>query len=376
MLGRRVGAIRAARQLGLQAIVCIDESAPRREPGSGIHYERCDFNAPLAEWKRLADGWRTPGFRAVLALTERSVLPTAYLRRWLGLSGTSVSVALRCTDKWRMKRAIRAAGLHSARFLRSEQVSREPGALDVLGWPVVLKPRRGSGGRGRRILRSAAELPASLPQRCMLESFVSGREMSVESFVAGGEILFTNPTEYLEPAWANVLPAELDGALLAEVGQLNRAALAALGIADGMTHLELFLTPAGLAFGEVAVRPPGGHIMAMLDLAYGFDSWRALLELALGRRPPLPAVARRTAGVQVLHPGRGRVRRVEGLALARELPGVERVQLGIEAGSVVSERIGVGQEVGHILVSGRDRNEVVERLQAARRALHIELDEG
>lgn len=372
-LGRRTGAIRAARRLGLDVVVCTDEAAPRHESGSGIQYERCDFNAPRREWKRLAAIWRRQGFRAALALAERTVLPAAYLRQWLGLGGTPVQAALRCTDKLRMKRAIRSVGLRTASFVKSEQVSRNPSLIATLGWPTVLKPRRGSGGRGRRLLRTEQDLPRKLPERWVLESFVSGREMSIESFVAGGEILFWNPTEYLEPAWANVVPAQLDSSVLSEIAQLNRQALGALGIAEGMTHLELFMTSAGPVFGEVAIRPPGGHIMRLLELAYGFDPWQALLGLALGRRPEFPERARETAGVWVLHPGRGRVSLVQGLEQARSLPGVERVQLGIQPGSHVSERIGVGQEVGHIMVRGRDRTEVAERLREARRTLRIEL---
>ena len=207
----------------------------------------------------------------------------------------------------------------------------------------------------------------------LAERFVHGTEASIESFVAGGEVLFANPTEYLVPLHANVLPAPYDEETWRALRALNERALRAVGFARGMAHLELFLTPDGPLFGEVAARPPGGRLMHLLRIAWGFDPWRAVLELELGREPTFPARPRRTAGVWILHPGAGRVARISGRGAASAVPGVRKVRVRVRPGERIAKREGSGQDVGYIEASGSDRDAVARALARAHAALAIEL---
>ena len=142
-----------------------------------------------------------------------------------------------------------------------------------------------------------------------------------------------------------------------------------------MTHLELFRTPDGPVFGEVAVRPPGGRLMRLLRRAYDFDPWSVVIRLELGERPGvLPSKALRGAGVWMLHPGAGRVRSVRGLAAASRVRGVRKLVCRIRAGSVLEPRAGSGSDVGWFEVWGKDRDEVQERMQRAHDLIHIEME--
>jgi hypothetical protein len=210
----------------------------------------------------------------------------------------------------------------------------------------------------------------------MAERWQDGVEMSVESLVAGGRVLFTNPTEYFVPAEANVAPAVLPEAEHAGILALNARVLEALGVERGMTHVEVFRTPQGPRFGEAAVRPPGGRIMRLLRRAYDFDPWEALLRIELGEVPALPRRALRAAGVWMLHPGAGRVASVRGLAAARRVQGVRKLVCRVRAGSVVGPRVSTGYDVGWIEVRGRDRDEVARRLLAAHDLVRIEMAPG
>ena len=167
----------------------------------------------------------------------------------------------------------------------------------------MLKAAVGSGSRGTQVVRERDGVPDPLPPGWMAESFVVGVEMSVETFVADDAPLLVNPTQYLVPAWSSLVPAPLPdlGTLVAHAEAARRA----LGVTSGVAHLEVFLTDDGPVFGELAARPPGGHIMRLMALAYGFDPWEAVLRIALGETPALPEHAERTAAVRILHPGPG-----------------------------------------------------------------------
>lgn len=374
-VGRRRPALAAARALDLD-VVCVDEKPPgRKESAALADFVPCRFGDPRTDWRELtrraADGRRVG---AVFALTERAVVPAAELRLRLGLGGDSPEAARRSTDKIEMKRTIAGAGIPCARFVDGGQNLRVDELVAELGLPLVFKGRVSSGGRQNRIFRQRDEIRRKPRSGWMAEGFVDGVEMSVESLVAGGRTVFVNATEYFRVRWANILPAVLPQDVLAAVTALNERVVEAIGIDTAFTHLELFLTPAGPVFGEIATRPPGGHITELIELAYGFDPWQAWLRLGLGEDVPLPERAERTAGVWVLHPGKGVVRAVSGLAEARALPGVEEIRLRVKPGSTVAERVGAGQEVGAVVVTGRDRDEVAERLLAAHGRLRIEVD--
>jgi biotin carboxylase len=318
--------------------------------------------------------------RLVVSVGERGVRAAAALRAALGLPGLQPQQALRVRDKPAMKAAVRAAGVPCTDW---RELTGDVGAaalIDALGLPLVFKHRAGAGSRDLTVARDVAGaraflrgLPTAERGDWMAERYVQGVEMSLESFLLGGGVAFVNPTEYLVPAFANIAPAALPPEERQAALELNRRALAALGLERGMTHLELYRTAQGPLFGEVAARPPGGRIMRLLRRAYGFDPWEALLAVEEGRPYPFPEHAQRSAGVWLLHPGPGRVRHVRGLAAARRVRGVRKLVCRVRAGCEVAPRPGTGADVGWIEVHGADRDEVARRLGAAHDLVHIDL---
>lgn len=349
LLGERPGVFPAVERLGLEAVVVAPDA-------DGVVACR---EGPVA---------------AVVALTERAVLPAARLRAALGVPGTPPAVALRCHDKVCMKEAVSAAGLPCTGWERLDAATDMAAVVARLGLPLVVKQIASSGSRGLVVARDLAAALRAPRDGYLAERFLDGVEMSVESFVADGEVLFTNPTEYFVPRFANIAPAVVPPETLRAVLDLNRRAIAALGIERGLTHCEIYVTGAGPVFGELALRPPGGRLMRLLRRAYGFDPWRALLEVELGRRPELPREARQAAGVWMLHPGAGRVAAVEGVDAARAVPGVHRVVCRVGPGDVVPVREGTGQDIGFIEASGPTRDAVAETLRRAHALVRIGLE--
>jgi len=373
-VGKRPGAFRAARHLNLNVLVLAETPPKRKEVAIVDAYLPADFSDPTVDWETVA--WQIGAGRkiaAVFALTERTVKPAAMIRQSLGIAGMHGQVAQRCVDKFIMKNAVRARGVRCADYLTTDARLPSTSYLDRLGLPLVLKSRVGSGGRGTQIFFDQQALPEAFPGGWLAESFVEGIEMSVESLVYRGVPIFTNFTEYLKPGWANIVPAPLQADVAASVQATNADAIRALGIPSGLTHLEIFLTPEGVFFGELAARPPGGHIMALIEQAYEVDLWQAWFETELGCPPHLPTQASRSAGVWILHPGQGRVTRLSGHDQALAVEGVKRVSLRVQVGDEVGQRQGVGQEVGHILVCGADRDQVAARLAKSRQSLQIEV---
>jgi len=371
VVDKRTEAINALRAQGHRLHLIHDQPIGKR---TELTTTLGDFkNQSATYWQNLAASVSHFKADAVLATSERAVLPAALLRTALGLSGTTPLVAERCTNKVVMKTAIQQAGLACAPFVYSDNDMDRASLARRLGLPVVIKPRIGSGGRDTKFYQTVKEMPAFIPPYYLAEKFIHGTEASIESFVVDGQIVFTNITEYFHVRFANILPAAFDEASQRTMHTINQAAIKALGITQGMTHLEVFLTSKGGVFGELALRPPGGHIMKLLQYAYGFDAWQAWLMVECGQKPIVNKYARQGAGMWIYYPPNGVVKDIQGVEQARQLPGVKACRIMLESGDIINERLGSGEQKGYIIVTGADHETTVKRLERAFEAITIEV---
>lgn len=377
-VGRRQGALAAAARLGADVYVLDDTEA---RAGRGVvRSARVGLTDPAAYVAAAREllGGVVPD--AVIALVERAVIPAAVLRRALGVRGAPPDRAQLWRDKLVMKARAREAGIACAEL---RTIGRDADARELvraLDLPIVLKPRSASGGRGTVIATNEREVREALREGWLAERFVHGVELSVESFVQSGVVVFENVTEYLRPGWANIVPATLPAHIERAVRHLSRRAIEALEVTDGLSHVEAFVmaddpnAEPTIVFGELACRPPGGSLMELMQRAYGFDPWAAHLSVELGHPLELPTVAARTAGVWFLHPGAGRVTSVEGIDAARAVPGIARVECTVRPGDIVARREGVGQHTGRIVAETSSRDAAKTALETAHALVRIDVE--
>lgn len=285
----------------------------------------------------------------VIAGTEAASYPAAIARRLLGARSSETTTALRCRDKLAMKEYLREFDVPMTAFLAESAAANAAEVFARLGSPVVRKSRKSSGGRTLEILYRQRDLVLQHGNRNILESYVAAPEASIESFINGGGIHFTNITGYHEKGRVNFVPAALDAATAETIEALNRRVIAALKIRWGITHLEVYLAKTGLLFGEIALRPPGGYIMNALQHAWGFNPWEAFLAMELDEPFAFPAHPLAYTAVEVLHPGPGTVTAIRGESLLRDHPAMREFRLKIRPGDRIAPRASVGEDTGYLL---------------------------
>lgn len=254
----------------------------------------------------------------------------------LGIPGTDPRTADLFRDKARMKDALRGAGLPVARHkLIKVWKDAEAFAAEV-GFPMVLKPPAGMGAKATfRVndlasLRGALEsLHASERHPVLAEEFLRGREFSFETLTIHGKPLFHSISHYLPAClevlenpwiqWTCLLPRDISGPEYEGPKKMGLAAVQALGLESGFTHMEWFQRPdESLAIGEIAQRPPGANITRMTGLAHDFDPYRAWARAVVDHAFDGPYERKYAVGCAYLRGvGRGRVARVEGIEAAQ-----------------------------------------------------------
>ncbi len=232
---------------------------------------------------------------------EMLQVPIAEARDALGIDGMRTEAAKNFRDKNRMKDVLRAAGVPVARQALVRNADDARRFVQQVGFPIVLKPIAGLGARNTQRAHDetslASALNALLPSDgnpAQAEEFVRGEEHTFETVTIGGQTVWSSSTEYvpsplkvLENPWmqyALILPREVAPPHVAAFAEINTRALAALGMQNGMSHMEWFLREDGSAVvSEVGARPPGANIMPLLAAAHGADPWAAWARLMVHR---------------------------------------------------------------------------------------------
>jgi biotin carboxylase len=239
-----------------------------------------------------------------------------------------------------MKDALRAAGLPVARheLITSPDDARAFAAQ--VGFPMILKPPAGMGAKAtfrvtteEELLHVLRGMRVSADSPVLGEEMLRGTEHSFETITIGGVPRVSSISNYLPGClevlenpwiqWACVLPREMDTPRCQRAKEIGFKAVRALGLEDGMTHMEWFEKSDGtLAIGEIAARPPGPQLLHMTGVVHGIDVYRAWAKAVIDAELDAPWERKYAAGCAYIRGmGRGRIVSVAGVRETHEAVG-------------------------------------------------------
>lgn len=324
----------------------------------------------------------------IVGTLEALMVQLAQARERYGVEGTSVKTATLFREKAAMKDALRAAGLPVARhkLLTSERDAEA--FAEELSFPMVVKPPAGVGGKATFRVRTLAELLAAVrgmhasPAAPMLaEEMLRGKEHTLETITLKGEprvtsfsSYFPGPLEVLETPWIQwscVLPREVDSPLHERARKLGHDAIEALGLEDGMTHMEWFeKTDGTLAIGEIAQRPPGPQLCQMTGLVHDVDIYRAWARAVVDGELDAPWERKYAAGTAFVRGmGRGRVAGVSGVRETHEAVAPWLVEAKLPTVGAMKNDSYEGD--GYVVVRHESTQKVVELIRSVIETMKI-----
>ena len=262
---------------------------------------------------------------------EQLQVPIAVARTELGIDGLSVAAARNFRDKARMKSVLREAGVPCARHGLATSTGDAMQFAREAGFPLIVKPPAGAGGKSTWRVDSEADLERLLARAVpssenptLLEEFVQGTEYSFDSVMIGGKMVWHSISCYL-PAplvvmenpwiqWTVYLPRNIGGEEFDPIRAAAAAGLEALGLENGLSHMEWFrLADGRIAVSEVGARPPGAQITSLLSYAHDIDFYRAWPRILVDRQFEPPPRRCAAGAVYFRGQGRGTVRAIHGL---------------------------------------------------------------
>ncbi|GCE00798.1 ATP-grasp domain-containing protein [Embleya hyalina] len=373
------------------------------------HADTSDLAATVRAVAALAEAEPQP-IRGVVTFSEHSVPAAAAVAAHLGLPFVDPSTAEIARDKYAMRQAFEGAGLEQPAFGIAATVDAALDRARRIGYPLVLKPFIGGGSSHIRRVDGPTELAEhfeALRDRawhdlaydplhqvllekyqgaCLLEEFVVGEEISVESVVADGHThvvaihdkpLPANGPYFEEYFYAT--PTCLPPETVARIRHATAAAHRAVGIDIGGTHTEFRIRPDGrLSILETAARIGGGPLFQSVLTSTGVDMIHAVLDLSLGRTPRLtPKAVSTPAGFcQFFAERAGKVRAVHGEAAAAAHPHVRELMIYPEPGDAVDVAPFIFQGYGHAFFTADTYEGLTGVFAMLQKTIRLELDQG
>ncbi|MFF1560698.1 ATP-grasp domain-containing protein [Streptomyces sp. NPDC058279] len=387
--------LRAASELGFHTVLVSNDPDRYRvvslaEEVFARHIDeivRTDTNSVDAVVAAL-EPFRADGrLRGVLTVTDYNIPIVAEAAARLGLPGLNPKAAATCRDKLLMREACAAAGVAVPGFHQAVGEEDALAAAGRFGYPCVVKPMTESASIGVTLCRTPDEVLAAYreisskptdfrgqPRRpgALVEEYLLGFEVSVESVLAEGERVFLGVTDKaLGPhphfvEMGDTFPSMLSASVREECVDLARRALEAVGHDFGAAHVEVKMTANGPFVVEVNGRMPGAEITQLIREATGVYLQREVVRLHAAQQADLTATRSRAAASRYLAArGTGILTSIGGADLARRVPGVVDVDLEAHPGDTVRPAENNLDLLGYVVAVGDTTGDAVRRAEAA-----------
>jgi biotin carboxylase/ribosomal protein S18 acetylase RimI-like enzyme len=394
----------AARRMGYRSLVFTPRTPSCSEADLDLidRLERVHMHRPDEALELARKFHAEQPIAAVVGYEEDATVLAAHLAKDLGLPTHPIEAAEAAMDKPTMKARFVAAGVPTADFIVAADEDDAVRWAGKVGYPVVVKPCRGSASQGviradnepelrtayrrlRRIVRDYGMDNGGRPTRMQLvERYLSGGEISVELLLQRGQAqvtaVFEKPRPLTGPFFEETIymtPARLMPERQREVEELALRAASALGFYHGLAHCEIRLTEAGPYVLEIAGRLLGGVCSKAFRDRLGDDIHPFLFRLAMGEPVTLPPTAPDapvSAAMMLPVPAEGRLVALHGVDQARRVPGIREVIVTGQPGdAIVPFPEQTAYPIGFLWASGPTHQAVEDALARASASISIEL---
>lgn len=377
--------IEAARRRGYRTVVC---SIPGDYPGFAHADETmfCDISDPeqvlKAARETRADGIAT-------CCLDTGVRALGYACEQLGLPGLKEEAAIRCADKWEMKKAFAEAGVSTARFLQVSDRGGLEKAFTEIPLPVVVKAVDQQGSKGVFICRTREEAEAAFEEAmrvtrrgyCLVEEFIAGNELGAQAFVYRGRILFILPhgdDTYMSKTAVPIghyVPLDMPPALLAAAERESEKAIRTLGLDNCAVNIDLLERDGTIYVIELTGRAGATCLPELVSIWYGIDYYEMIAAMAMGEDPE--AIFAQRAEKHTPNASRMLLSEVSGTVSRILNPfsvggDIADLTLLIHEGDRVNKFTNAKDRIGQVIVSGETLEGCLARIEEVLHGIRIE----
>lgn len=234
----------------------------------------------------------------LLTTSDYPVRVVSYVGEKLGLPAMTQRVAQVCTNKYEQRQLFKESGVNTPFFI---QCNQDSDLSELTTFPYIVKPVDSSASRGVEEVHNASQLKEAVKVACdqsrtgnaIVESFIGGKEFSVETLTQGGITHIIQITEKLtrgeEQGYfvedTHIEPARISEAEASAIRTEVLKATKAVGVDNCPTHTEIKLWDGKPYIIEMACRLGGDYITSdLVPLSTGISMMENLMKLSVGEK--------------------------------------------------------------------------------------------
>jgi biotin carboxylase len=378
-----LGCIKAAKEMGCEVLV-----ADRDPDALGLQYADIPLHADITHVEKCVQLAKRHRIDGVVAVNDFGVMTAARISEKLRIPGLLPEVAKTATNKYLMRKVWDEEGVPSVPFERVMNYTEYREAIERLSFPLILKPCISFGGsRGVIHIDDNSEIDKAYAfatyfyddQSLIVEKFVSGLEHSVEAIVHKGSCHIIAISDKVK----SPLPYRVDDTILYPTVETDRRlksteqavadAIKAIGMEEGIAHVELSMTDQGPVLFELGARCGGGAPAPLVPYLCGVEEFKEAVRIALGEQPRnLFPLYTKACVIKFFYPEPGIVKRITGLQEAESLPGVLGLGLFVSEGSRVRPLRTCADRAGMVITGAESRKEALRRAEEVLNTVRIE----
>lgn len=364
--------------------------AIKKAKEKGLYVYALDYN-PEAEGISLADEFlciSTIDKEAVLEaavkykpdyiITSTSDMPVrtvAWVNEKLGRSvDITYQNAICATDKGAMRDRLKEYNVPIPRYYIVNDYENFSDVLDEFNDVFIIKPADNAASRGvvlidkkesndyKKIFKYTQDYSRS--GRVLMEEYMEGPEVSVETYTKNGKsniITITDKITTKLPYFVELghtEPSRHSDDIQQEIKTITLQAIKAIGINNGPSHTELKLTKSGVKVVEIAARLGGDFITSKLvPLSTGIDLVDCSLSHIVGENVDCNVKLKRGAAIRFISADEGVVCDINGIDVAKGMPGVQEVCITGKVGDKISGLKNSSDRIGYVIAIGENADE-------------------
>lgn len=302
----------------------------------------------------------------------------------------SYAGAICATDKVAMRNRMREYGVPIPEYHEVRNLKEFIDAAKTMPERFILKPADNAASRGVVLVDKSKdpnlqEIYAYTTQysrsgEALVEEFMTGPEVSVESYTINGEphiITITDKMVTDLPFFVELghtEPSRLPPGQQEDIRKVADAAIRAIGMQNGPNHTEIKVTPTGAKLVEIAARLGGDFITSRLvPLSTGVDMIECSFATLLDEKVQYKNTLARGSAIRFIQGEKGILYSIDGVEEALQMEGVQEVELYMKPGDPIKRPENSSDRVGHVIAIGKDADEASRNAEAALAAIRIQV---
>ena len=312
------------------------------------------------------------------AATDYGVLAASHISQEMGLFGNPYTSAKTVKNKHSVHRAVsKVSSDGNFQFFEITSLDELYKIEKEIVFPVMVKPCDGSGSKGAGRAdnfdalteRCKDALSQSLSKRVLLESFVTGQEYGVESFVYDGQVhilavmkkYMTSPPYYAElgHSFPSGLPQEIEDKIKA----LATKTINAIGLTNGSVNMDLLLTDDGTPYVVDVGARMGGNLIGshIVPMGTGIDYIGNMVKAHVGDSVDFTPTKRQIISTALLALTPGKIKELPNFDALRQRKGILDIVFNKQIGDTIRQYKNNLDGCGYVVATA-DTEEEAHRL--------------